>query len=213
MKLSEITYNISTMMIMTAVISFLGFALENIWLSVRKGYMDNRNMHAPFLLGYGLTVMGFYLLLGTPENPRTYKDSSVYNDAELRTGAYFIMVFLCVSIGEILLGTFIEKAYGIILWDYTSLPLHMTRYTSVLTSIGFTVIIMSFMDHFEPIMDVLQGIEPQTADILGSGLMIVMTLDLVSSSSKMKRTGRTLDIWRINTGIHSKKFKIEESRR
>ena len=97
MKFSDINYSVGAMLIMTAFISFLGFALENIWLSVRKGYMDNRNMFAPFLRGYGVAVMGFYLLLGTPENPRIYRMRPWQNDPNLRLAAYFIIVFLCVS--------------------------------------------------------------------------------------------------------------------
>lgn len=61
-------YDIYSLGIMVAVISFLGFSLENLWLSLTKGFIDNRNMNAPFLMGYGLLVVGMYLLLGTPEN-------------------------------------------------------------------------------------------------------------------------------------------------
>ena len=60
-------YDIYSLGIMVAVISFLGFSLENLWLSLTKGFIDNRNMNAPFLMGYGLLVVGMYLLLGTPE--------------------------------------------------------------------------------------------------------------------------------------------------
>ena len=35
-----------------AFISFLGFCVENLWLAITKGYMDNRNMLFPFLFGY-----------------------------------------------------------------------------------------------------------------------------------------------------------------
>ena len=59
-------YDIYSLGIMVAVISFLGFSLENLWLSLTKGFIDNRNMNAPFLMGYGLLVVGMYLLLGTP---------------------------------------------------------------------------------------------------------------------------------------------------
>ena len=49
-------------------VSFFGFVLENIWLAITKGYIDNRNMNLPFLFGYGLVIIGFYTLIGTPEN-------------------------------------------------------------------------------------------------------------------------------------------------
>ena len=57
-------YSLGAVFVMTAFISFLGFLLENIWLAARKGYIDNRNMNTPFMLGYGIAVMGFYFVLG-----------------------------------------------------------------------------------------------------------------------------------------------------
>ena len=35
-----------------SVVSFLGFVVENIWLAAIKGYMDNRGVRFPFLIGY-----------------------------------------------------------------------------------------------------------------------------------------------------------------
>ena len=200
MKITEIDYSISSMLIMTAIISFLGFALENIWLAARKGYMDNRNMFAPFLLGYGIAVIGFYLLLGTPQSPRTYINNlndKIENNVGIRIAAYFTITFVCVSLGEIVLGKVIEKSCHIILWDYTSIPLHITRYTSIPTSIGFTVIITVFMDcFFERIMDALMRIDPTVSCILGAALITVMTADLIFNAVRTKRTQSIMTLWR-----------------
>lgn len=202
MKITEIEYSVSAMLIMTAIISFLGFSLENIWLAARKGYMDNRNMFAPFLLGYGVAVMGFYLLLGTPENPRTYVNDindRVENNAGIRIAAYFVITFVCVSLGEIVLGKFIEKSCHVILWDYTSIPLHITRYTSIPTSIGFTLIITAFMDcFFERIMDALMLIDPTVSDILGASLMTVMLADFIFNALRTRRTQSMMTFWRFD---------------
>lgn len=202
MKITEIDYSISSMLIMTAIISFLGFALENIWLAARKGYMDNRNMFAPFLLGYGLAVMGFYLLLGTPQNPRTYIhtiNSEVENIVGIRVAAYFIITFVCVSLGEILLGKTIEKTCHIFLWDYSSIPLHITRYTSIPTSIGFTVVITVFMDcFFERIMDMLTRLDPTISNILGTSLMTVMVADFLFNAVRTMKTHSMMTSWRFD---------------
>jgi len=63
---------VTSLLILVLVIFFLGFVLENIWLACTKGYMDNRNMSLPFLLGYGLLVVGMYLLLGIPEQMKIF---------------------------------------------------------------------------------------------------------------------------------------------
>lgn len=202
MKITEIEYSISSMLIMTAIVSFLGFTLENLWLAARKGYMDNRNMFAPFLLGYGLAVMGFYLLLGTPQNPRTYVtnlNDRVENNVGIRIAAYFTITFVCVSLGEIVLGKIIEKTCHIILWDYTSIPLHITRYTSIPTSIGFTVVITVFMDcFFERIMEALMRLDPTVSNILGASLMTVMTADFLFNALRTMRTQSMMTSWRFD---------------
>ena len=120
-------YTVYDYFLMMSLISFLGFLLENIWISVRKGYVDNRNMNLPFLLGYGIAVMFIYFVLGVPDKSNAF--------------LYCVICFIIVSLGEILLGTVVEKICGIHYWDYTSLPLHFTRYTSLFTSIGFSLII------------------------------------------------------------------------
>ena len=56
MLAAELNVPVGPLMIMIAIISFLGFLLENAWLAIRKGFIDNRNMFAPFLVGYGLAV-------------------------------------------------------------------------------------------------------------------------------------------------------------
>lgn len=202
MKITEIDYSVSSMFIMTAIISFLGFALENLWLAARKGYMDNRNMFAPFLLGYGVAVMGLYLLLGTPRSPRTYINDmnvEIENNVGMRIAAYFTITFVCVSLGEIVLGKLVEKTCHIYLWDYTSLPLHITRYTSVPTSIGFTVIITVFTDcFFERIMDELTKLDPTVSNILGASLMTVMIADFIFNAARTMKTHCMMTSWRFD---------------
>lgn len=41
-------YAIATYILMAVLVSFLGFVVEDGWLALTKGYIDNRNMHLPF---------------------------------------------------------------------------------------------------------------------------------------------------------------------
>lgn len=194
----DMNYGSGPVLIMTAFISFLGFLLENIWLTARKGYMDNRNMHAPFLLGYGVAVMGFYFVLGTPSNLRIFGVPSESGPVS-KFAAYCILTFVLVSVGEIILGKIVEKVCHIVLWDYTKIPMHITRYTSVPTSIGFTVVIVTFMDcFFERIMNVLSQTEPVRTFIFGVILMVVMVLDFLYSAVKMTRNHKMVITWEID---------------
>jgi hypothetical protein len=64
-KGEKMKYTYYQLGIMAAVVSFLGFVVENIWLAMTKGYINNRNMNAPFLLGYGLLILFMYAVFGT----------------------------------------------------------------------------------------------------------------------------------------------------
>lgn len=194
----DMEYSLGAVFVMTALVSFLGFLVENLWLAARKGYMDNRNMHAPFLIGYGAAIMGFYLVLGTPSNLRFFGTPSECG-TKSQFAAYFIFTFILISLGEMLLGTVIEKRYGLVWWDYTAIPLHITKYTSVPTSFGFTVIIVTFMDcFFERGMNALMELEPVKVHIYGIILMAVMLIDFLLSMYRMKTTGELMVSWKID---------------
>ncbi|MGN0666012.1 MAG: putative ABC transporter permease [Huintestinicola sp.] len=183
-----------SMIIIAGIISFLGFLLENAWLVFTKGYADNRNMRLPFLLGYGIIVLGMYYLFGTPGN----MGRRSHTDAE-RYFLYFAAAFLTVSVGEILLGTFVEHFFGFEYWNYSRLPLHFTKYTSVPTSIGFAYCITEFMDKVFPVLLEFTGKLPvKTASLIGSVLLILLPLDFFISFAKMYRTRKLNTIWTIH---------------
>ncbi len=138
----------------------------------RKGYIDNRNMNLPFLLGYGVLVTGIYFLMGVPDSNHV--------------GTYYVNTFVVVSVGEILLGETVERLCGIYYWDYTSLPFHVTRYTSVFTSIGFSLIITGFMKKiFIPIMDILHEKMDLKSSIVVCILMAFLIADFIYSIGYM----------------------------
>lgn len=130
-------YTASAYLLTITIISFLGYCVESIWLALTQQYIDNRNMFFPFLLGYGLTVVGIYLIFGTPKKwlkKRTASKALVYL-------AYFALMIVIVSIGEIILGKAVEYFCGFAYWNYEKVPFHFTKYTSVPTSMGFAGII------------------------------------------------------------------------
>lgn len=189
-------FDLCSLVIMAAVISFLGFVTENLWLCVRKGYIDNRNMYFPFLAGYGVLVEEIYMLIGSP--------SLMINDNKLGLTprgcyiVYFLSAAVLVSIGEIILGTAVEKLFGFEYWNYEKIPMHITKYTSVPTSLGFAFIITFFTDKcFMPIMDRINNIDHESARTAAWVLGIVMAGDFIISFGKMYRTGKLNENWRI----------------
>lgn len=48
---------------------------------------------------------------------------------------YFSVIFVFILGGEIAVGMLYEKFAGVILWDYSNIPTHITRYTSIITTL------------------------------------------------------------------------------
>jgi uncharacterized membrane protein len=183
-----------------ALISFLGFAVENLWTAATKGYMDNKNMTLPFLLGYGLAVSAMYFLFGLPRKMHMGPLKLDFESETVSIIFYFIMITLCVCVGEIILGFAVEKICGIEWWNYTSIPLHITKYTSIPTSVGFSLIIVHFMDNiFVPLFEFLQTRNTVLLGIASVSLMIMMTVDFVRSGYLMLKNRKLLCTWRRET--------------
>lgn len=164
-------YNIYALGIMVAVVSFLGFVVENVWLAMTKGYINNRNMNAPFLLGYGLLIAAFY----------------------------FVCALLAVCISEIVLGEVVEKLCGFEYWNYENIPLHITKYTSIPTSIAFATIITFFMGVcFEPLMALILQMDVRWMKILSVVFMTVMGIDFIASFRRMFKRKNYYLKWKIS---------------
>ena len=92
------TLSVYVWLMIVIICSFIGWVVENLWIMLRFGYFDNRNMFCPFLLGYGLAIFIIFLLFGNPKD---------YPDIE-----YFFKVFIFVSISELMLGYSFEYICG-----------------------------------------------------------------------------------------------------
>ncbi len=180
------------------IISFLGFVVENVWLAITKGYINNRNMLFPFLLGYGLAVIAIYLMFGTPRDPHILALKPHVENLYLRVLIFFACAFVCISVGEWLLGTFVEHAFDIVWWNYTRLPLHITKYTSVPTSLGFAALVSVFIQFvFAPLYRAIVKMKGRVLAVLACVFMTLMVFDFVHSAVRMAQTHETMQIWRI----------------
>lgn len=177
--------SLTTICLMILIVSFMGFVTENIWLAFTKGFVDNRNMCLPFLLGYGLLMMFVYYCLGLPEN---------------RT-AYFFQSAAIVMIGELLLGCSMEKICHFEWWNYSWLPLHITKYTSIPTTILFALIITTFMDRlFTPLAAFFESISSKRICLLAVALVLLLVADMTHSFYKMYQTKGLYNIWYVSAG-------------
>lgn len=186
--------------IIVAIISFLGFVVENLWLALTKGYINNRNMNMPFLLGYGLLILFLFFTLGTPEHLAQRSLFKKVRSRRMRYAVYFICSFTAVCLGEIILGTLVERLCCIEYWNYSNLPMHITKYTSVPTSIGFASMITFFMGKcFTPLMNWIGHLDSSKLKIVSTILMIVMALDFFDSFFHMILSKNFYLKWQIAT--------------
>lgn len=183
--------------IMIAIISFLGFLIENIWMFLRFSCIDNRNMYLPFLLGYGLLINVIYYFIGTPGD--ILKKTS---HKSIKYIVYFLSCFVIVSVGEILLGTIIFKTGGYDYWNYLGNPMHITKYTSVPTSTAFAIIITLIMKYiYLPIRKKIESKVSNIPLIFVIIIAIALLTDFFISFKNMYENGGSNGIWKINTGI------------
>ena len=186
------------LILIVVLVSFLGFIVENIFTSFSGGVIDNRNMVLPFLLGYGLAVLAIYKLFGTPHAPLLFGKEIPLNNALLSSIYYFIIAFLCVSIGELILGHIVEWSCDIVWWNYTSIPLHITKYTSVPTSTLFALMITVFMKYFfNPLFNTFSKMNYQALSVLALSLIVLLSLDFLNSGIYMFKNHQTLRLWRV----------------
>ena len=191
-------YNIYAIGIMTAIVSFLGFVVENIWLAISKGYINNRNMNTPFLLGYGLLIMFMYFTIGTPGKLAEWKIFKKAKTKFAKYMVYFLCAMLIVSISEIVLGVVVEELCGFEYWNYSNIPLHITKYTSVPTSMAFATMITFVMGKlFNPIMNWIVQVDCTWIRVLSIILIIIMASDFIISFYHMIHNRNFYLKWKI----------------
>ena len=186
---------IKDILIMIIIISFIGFCFEDLWMVFRYSLLDNRNMFLPFLFGYGLFIIVLYYVFGTPKK--------IFNKYEfckpINYIIYIIICFIGVSIGELSLGIIIEKIFNFNYWDYSSIPLHFTRYTSVPTSLGFSLIITFFMNYlYIPLQNKIKNISKRIPTFLVIIVFLALIIDMSISYYNMVNNGGRNVTWMIN---------------
>jgi len=192
-------HSLYEMGVVVAIVSFLGFVVENAWLAVTKGYINNRNMNLPFLLGYGLAMAAVYILFGVPSEMTFLCRFPVKAPRGVKIILYFMCAMLCVSVGEIVLGTVTEKLCHIEYWNYTCIPFHFTKYTSVPTSIGFASMITFFMEKLFPLlMGRIEGAESVGIRIVVFILLVILLYDFVYSYGQMIRNHNFYEKWEVS---------------
>lgn len=145
------------------VVAFMGWVGENIFRCIvsETHTIDNRFMILPFIAPYGLAVFAAYYILGTPNKMRIFKKEifreNTKKDHILSYVFYSLTIFITIALGEIVVGTIYEAITGLTLWNYSNIPLHITKFTSIPTTSAITLIAVLLMRFaFEPFMNLME---------------------------------------------------------
>ena len=123
------------------VVAFFAWMIENISCIFSIGQIDSRYHILPFISPYASIVLAFHIALRDPDEitffgKRIFKGNGL-KEKILSNVIAFLVIAFCVAGGELAVGNIYEHCFGVILWDYSAMPLHITRYTSVFTILGF----------------------------------------------------------------------------
>lgn len=123
------------------IVSFLGFAVENIARLIGMGVIDSRFHILPFISPYGLIIFAFHLLLFDPDD-LTFFGKRLFSDGFKRRKLWsnltaYSLICLFVFLGELLVGNLWDVFFGVELWNYESLPLSVTKYAGLVPTLGY----------------------------------------------------------------------------
>lgn len=125
------------------VVAFCAWVIENIACLVLVGEIDCRSHLLPFISPYALIVFAFHIVFGDPDDitlfgKRIFKKSGT-REKLLSNLLAFLMIAACVFLGELVVGDGYELLFGVSLWDHRSMPLAITKHTSVISTLGFGI--------------------------------------------------------------------------
>lgn len=140
--------------------SFVGFVIENVVKAITSGTIDNCNYILPFNAAYGLMAFLFYII-GKPDTP-SFFGIEILKSHSLKTKIishviYFVILFGLILGGEIALGYFWHFVINVDIFDYSSYPLHITKYAEFLTTLGISSLFYLFLRFvYHPILNMMR---------------------------------------------------------
>lgn len=193
---------VTSLLLLCYMASFLGWIVENTFRAISIGVLDSRHQILPFLLAYGLGIFILFFVLGTPQEMRFFKKRILAENTKrnriIRECIYFVCVFVLILFGEMGVGLFFEKCFGIVLWHYAHTPLTITKYTSIPTALGFTIgvfLLMRFV--FPHALRLMDRIPDKAALIAVISIGLLLLADYCAMIGVMIKKGHAPEYWRI----------------
>lgn len=171
------------------IFSFFGWVLEEVFFyATGRGICDRGFLVLPLCPVYGLGIMGTYLILGVPQRMRFFSYSLKESTSVLRTvwryTLYLILGGLICTASELLIGVLLDYGFGVVMWDYSALPLHVGTYICLLFAFIWGFLVLLFMRYcFLPIMRFLYSVSRDILYAVLIPLSVLLTVDLFFNSA------------------------------
>lgn len=196
-------YPVIHLLFVGIIAAFEGYLIENGTRAVTQGIIDDRHQYLPFLFAYDLVVLVMYGIFDRPSKMRFFGLHVLPKESKknriLRMVIYYVSMFVIVTVFEMLVGLGFEAlGGGVRPWDYTKVPLHITPYTSVPTSLTFAAIILVFMEWVFPwLIKLCQKIPAKVLVPLTIVLTALLVIDWLQMLLTLAITGDLPDFWAI----------------
>ena len=149
-------YGLHRYFLLWLAFSFLGWTLEVVVLYLEgSGFVNRGFLSFPICPIYGTCIVGTYLLIGTPDEPRGI--FKLFQARALRYVLYLAAMFILPSLLEYVVGWAFDRGLGISLWDYSRLPYDINGYICLPVSFGWGIGLFLCMQVLFPPMKRLIG--------------------------------------------------------
>lgn len=166
-------------LILTAVLSFIGWLYETLLVRIQHGdWTDRGFLFLPFCPIYGVTLIVVYFLIGTPQEKRGVLKN--IQNPYAHTALYLLFAFLIPTTAELLVGALFDRAFHVSLWSYAAMPMNFHGYISLPISLLWSALIYMFMRlFFTPLRKITLKIPEKTAVFIASMLVLFVAIDAI----------------------------------
>ena len=184
--------------------SFLGWIAENAAKLVTSGIIDSRFHILPFISPYGLVTLGVFFVLGNP-NKLSFLGRPVFKEDSKKAKLWsnlisLLVIYAVVFFGELIIGNMWDAFFGVELWNYLSMPLHVTQYAGLIPTLLYgTGAFLLFKFAFWPSIKLLQKKgNYKVCKIIVCTLGSLLILDTLWLMLQIIIWGKAPLLWQIN---------------
>lgn len=183
--------------------AFVGWVAENTVKAISSGVIDSRFHVLPFISPYALIPFAVHIVFGSADDIAFF-GKKIFKHSTLKTKILsnvitVAAICLAVFLGELAVGNLWEKLFGVQLWNYSELPLHVTQYAGLIPSLGYGVgAWLLFRFAYTPLLNLCRNkLNFKAAKIIVAVLGTLIVADTLVMAIHIAATGEALMLWQI----------------